>query len=185
MKTLIIGLITFFSTSLVLAQTESGKEIKPVSFMGIRVAGNLNDFLPKMVEKGFKVSDDGTANMSVLKGSFLGEDAQILVLSTEGTEQVYGVIVLLGQNNNWNAMKSNFNTLKKSLSEEYGKPKVNDHYFAKPFDDVQDEMQKVELGMCDYICSWNNPNVVLEITKNARIIITYENEASFNQYAGL
>jgi hypothetical protein len=187
MKRLIIGLIAICSTSLALAQTQPSRvaDSNPVSFMGISVSGNLESFLLKVEEKGFKVSSEGTANMSMLNGDFLGEKADLLILSTEGTQQVYGVIVLLQKNNNWATMKGNFNILKKMYTEQYGKPEKNDHYFTKPFDDVQDEMQKVELGMCDYLCSWNTPNVILEITKSARIIITYENDAAFREYAGL
>jgi len=187
MKKIILCLIAICSVCLAVAQTESpkGSNLGPVCFMGIPVTGNLSEFVLKVEEKGFTVSDESSGNMPYLKGLYLGEKADILILSTEGSQQVYGVLVMLQQNNNWNIMKGDFNILKKSFTEQYGKPEKNDHSFTQPFNDVQDEMKKVELGMCDYSCSWSTPHVELEITKSARIIITYENDANFHMYAGL
>jgi len=177
-----------FSACLTFAQVNSNKEKNsdPVSFMSIKVAGNLSDFLQKVEAKGFNPTEETNGeNISTLKGIYLGQDADVLVLSTEKTEQVYAVVVLLNKHNNWSTLKSDFEFLKKSYSDQYGKPEANIHHFTMPFNDVQDEMQKVELGMCDYSCSWGSPSVSLEITKSARIMITYENDAAFQLYAGL
>jgi len=184
MRALILCLLAICNVDMAFAQTKpaNGADSNIVSFIGIAVTGNLSDFLVKVKEKGF-ASGDSSTNLSILKGPFLGEKADVLVLSTDSAQQVYGVIVLLQKNNDWNIMKGNFNILKNMFTEQYGKPERNDHHFTKPFDDVQDEMQKVELGMCDYLCSWNNPNVILEITKSARIIITYENDANYHLYS--
>lgn len=186
MKKLILGLVAIFSMSLAVAQPnpvgETGN-IQGVSFVGVNVAGNTADFLQKIEAKGFqRVENNG--NAYELKGTFNNQVADILVLSTK-TEQVYAVVVLLPKYNNWNTLKTDFKKLKKSFVEQYGKPDKNSHYFSMPFDDIQDEMQKIELGWCYYSCSWNNPKVSIEITKSARIMIIYENDASFQLYAGL
>ena len=187
MKTLILGLIAICSVTLTFAQTDprGAVDSNPINFLGIQVAGNLDLFLQKIEEKGFKISEESKSNESVLKGNFLGQNADVLVLSTKGTDQVYAVVVLLPQENNWNTLKANFKILKNSFVALYGKPEENSHHFTMPFDDVQDELQKVQLGMCDYSCSWSSPKITLAITKSARIMITYENDVNFQMYAGL
>lgn len=187
MKTMILGLAAILSSCLAFAQPNTLQQTNNgvPSFLDVKIEGNVDEFLQKIEAKGFSPVNNESGNVFALKGMFGGENADLLILSTEKSKQVYAVVVLIKSGNNWKAVKSDFKTLKNKLIEQYGKPDENSHSFALLYDDVQDRMQKVKLGLCDYSCTWVNPKVSMEITKNARIMITYDNGANVQLYAAL
>lgn len=124
-KTLLALFLMFFVAFSVNAQEH-------MKFMGIPIDGTQNEFGVKLIAKGFvKKGIDG--NIHSFKGRFTGKDVDVYVLATEKTKVVWKVVVFFEKETSWSSIKTMFNDYKVMLTEKYGKPSDDFHFFVKPY----------------------------------------------------
>ena len=167
-----------FSSSVCFAQDH-------LTFKGIPIDGKLTEFVSKLQEHGLVLTytnDEGYA--SILKGTFAGfEDCLIYVLSSKKSHIVWKVSVKFPEQTSWYALKSRYNDYKTSLTQKYGAPNDDFHFFTKPYYEGDGyEFQALRNDKCSYTAFFDVTGglIVIEIESkeynSGRVAISYEDE---------
>lgn len=83
-------LLTLFCITSMIAFSQS--EVTHLKFMGIELDGTINEFQEKLLKKGVTIDPDSKLlpnGMRLYKGSFSGEEAQIVVFYNPQSKTVY------------------------------------------------------------------------------------------------
>ena len=139
---------------------------KHLEFEGVPIDGTLEQFVDKMVSKGFVYIEtkDGTA---FLYGEIAGyEDCLIGVKSLKNNDLVSCVLVFFPENDTWRALVTRYGILQFLLTGKYGKPeKVVEEF--KHGDPKNDLLRWVYLmdGHCNYstLYSTDKGDIVLTL----------------------
>ena len=156
-------ILTVFTAS---AQDNGNTEIRHLEFMGEQICGTLNDFVNRMVKKGFtfsEITQDGTA---ILKGEYEGyKDCDIYVYSINRGKTVNNVAVSFPYQDTWPALSGDYYNLKKILTNRYGQPDISIEVFENevPYDL---RMLYVETDRCDFKSTFNRDNGVIALVIN-------------------
>ncbi len=152
-----------------------------MTFMGIPIDGNLNNFGKQLQAKGFKI-ESTRDNTMFLNGKFAGEDVSIGVLSTM-SQSVCRVIVVFDKKTSWQSLKAQFNKLKESYSAKYTLDK-DFHFFLDPYYEGDGyEFSAVRNDKCRYSAFYKAQygNIHLYISKTGCIAVTYEDTANIEK----
>ena len=131
---------------------------KHMEFMGITIDGKLDDFVNKLISKGFKVSsvEETTA---MLTGNFAGEDAKLFVCSTPKTKTVYQIGVNYDNpyTVTWDLLESQYSKMKNMLKKKYGEPILEKEEFMDDFvEDSRMKLYALKRGRCEYISTFTD-----------------------------
>lgn len=166
--------ITFF------AQT-----VKPApEFNGVKVDSTLDYVVKQYVAKGFTISkkfDD--KSVITLKGA-LGTDAiEVFVIATPSTHKVWKVSVYFPKEETWSSLKNKFSSIKGLLTNKYGEPDKDYHFFSSPYEEGDGyEMTAVAVDKCGYFTYWRknlvNATIMTKISEYKQVNVTYQNQAN-------
>lgn len=93
-----------------------------MKFKGVEIDGTLIEMVTKLKAKGFTYLE-AEEDIALLQGDFAGySNCQIVVLSMKETGRVNAVGVVFPEVNEWSLIESNYDFLKKMLTEKYGRP---------------------------------------------------------------
>ena len=138
-----------------------------LTFKGMEINGTLNAFSNQLTSKGYKhvyTSDDGDAK--IFSGAFAGvEDCEIFVLATPNSHIVWKVVVYLPKQTTWYALKSRYEDYKNSLTNKYGAPADDFHFFSSPYYEGDGyELQALNGDKCDYAAYYDTDLGVISIS---------------------
>jgi len=149
MKRILISFFLGVISLIASAQTESPH----MTFKGVPIDGTLKEFTTKMVQKGF--TSVGIENgISVLQGDFASyKDCIIGVTSMKQRDLVSKIVVIFPECSTWQALSSNYYTLKVMLTKKYGNPSEETEKFetySEPRDD-NSRLHNVKFDRCKFV----------------------------------
>lgn len=167
-------ILWLFVCLMTMCVTANAQETEHLKFMGIPIEGNANAFIQKLASKGF-VKTNTTDYGILLKGTFAGvKDAELCVLQTPKTKQVWKVAVYLPKENTWSSIKHQYEKFKTSFSEKYGEPDSHYEFFKSPYYEGDGyEESAVKLGKCYYSSFWGC-GLMVDISKFMQVRLAYE-----------
>ena len=156
-----------------------------LTFKGLEINGSLAEFSAQLSSMGytlFYTNDSGDAK--VFKGPFAGyDDCKIFVLATPKTKTVWKVAVNFPEQKSWSTLKSMYNNYKVSLTNKYGDPASDYHFFSKPYYEGDGyEFQALRNEKCFYTAMFENDlgDILIEIDdkdyNSGQVCISYEDK---------
>lgn len=141
------------------AQGKDSTEIRfePINFMGVPMIGAIDDFQALIESKGFTFETESNYNCRVLTGNFIGKKVLVLLEpSSKGDIYRSGIVFTDGglRFTSWDSILQVYNTVKRLLTEKYGKPKsMKENFKCFPYPENKEE-KLIELanGNCEYVC---------------------------------
>lgn len=114
----ILAFVLVLTSNFVFSQDTISKTYP--KFLGIPIGLSIEETGERLVEKGYiKLTS------TVFEGTFIGEDAQLILLKTN-TQLVYTVGVVLYENESPEHISEKFRFLETELTKKYGSPKAKD-----------------------------------------------------------
>jgi hypothetical protein len=143
-------------------------------FMGIKVDGNVKDVISSFINKGFKITNLGVPDVTLMQGDYNRTHFEVYIVSTPITKTVWKFGVYLPKKTNWNLLKSQYLEYRSSLIEKYGLPEESYSSFVSPYEEGDGfEITGVKVDKCNYSTFWNYVSISIAATMQVRI--TYEN----------
>ena len=102
-----------------------------LSFEGMSLEGEYNTFTRIMRRNGFRFSSKDQQE-PFMHGKVLGEEAEVTILVTPKTYQVYMLMVSYPQRSGWETLKNQYNSMKMKLYARYGDPQMSLEQFSSP-----------------------------------------------------
>ena len=164
----------------IISMTINAQENRHLKFKDIPINGQLDSFVSKLKSKGYTFvyeSDDHRG--VVLKGKFVDEDAQLLVLGSSKTNTVWKVAVYVDKGASWYTLKNHYYEYVKLYSEKYGKPSDNFEFFSDPYYEGDGfELQALKAEKCIYISYFETPlgMITVGISSSGEIEFVYEDK---------
>ncbi|MBU3663658.1 MAG: hypothetical protein FGM41_10755 [Bacteroidetes bacterium] len=161
MKTLNLSIIFVLLVNLTL-----GQSTEHLSFKGVPIDGTLDDFVFKMQQNGFTLSqtENGTA---FLTGDFAGyKDCSVGVTTLKQKDLVYKIAVIFPEKETWSKLSTNYFDLKEMLTEKYGKAEVMVEKFesySQPEDDGK-KIYEVKFDRCKYYSIWQTDKGKIQLS---------------------
>lgn len=177
MKKLIVSFLMLFVFVSVRLEAQ-----EHMMFMKTPIDGTITEFASKMKAKGF-VQIVESENFITMKGEFMDEECNIHIVGTKKTNIVYMVSVVFDRDyTSWYSLKSDYNDIRDSYIDKYGKPTKDYHFFSSPYYEGDGyEMQAVELDKCRYMSCWQNIEdglIMISINEEAQVEIRYEDKVN-------
>ncbi|MBP9018142.1 MAG: hypothetical protein BWZ11_00822 [Bacteroidetes bacterium ADurb.BinA395] len=172
MKSLKLLLIILFSVS-----TFSLYSQEHITFKGIPLKGTINSFAQELVKKGCTIKES-KGNLIILKGEFVNETCEIILVGSKKTNTIWKVVAYLPEQTSWYSIKSDYNILKKQFQQKYGDGESYE-FFSDPYYEGDGyEMQALRLEKCTYATYFKTETgtISLEISKFQQISISYEDK---------
>lgn len=151
-------------------------------FMGVKVAGTTTEFSNQLKLKGFQLSSESTASLTVMKGKLGGESVELLIVGSPKTHLTSKLVVVYPTQETWYSLLDNYQKVKKILTEKYGEPDKGYEFFESPYE-LGDgyELQAVKLEKCFYVKVWHetekfpNQTLAVRISPSLHVSLIYEN----------
>lgn len=152
MKTIFLTITFALTTILSVAQTT-----EHLSFKGVQIDGNLDEYVSKMKQNGFTHLET-QKGIASLNGDFAGyKNCNVGVSTLTQNDLVYKISVLFPGQDRWSGLSINYFELKQLLIEKYGNPTdVVEKFdgYSEPKDDNR-KLYEVKFDRCKYYSIWN------------------------------
>lgn len=130
----------------------------------MEINGTINEFSNQLKSQGYKLvytSDNGEAK--IFSGSFAGlDDCEIFVIATPNSHIVWKVVVYLPKQTSWYSLKSRYGEYKNSLTNKYGTPSDDFHFFSSPYYEGDGyELQALNSDKCTYATYYDTESGVV------------------------
>ncbi|MBQ7763524.1 MAG: hypothetical protein IJ382_08355 [Flavobacteriales bacterium] len=171
MKKLLLLFTLVFSINIIGAQNTH------LTFKGIPIDGNVNDFAAGLSKKGFTQIRDLEDNSILLEGRFADFDAVIGLKATPKSKTIWKVVVFIDKKyTSWGSIKTDFEKYKELYIKKYGKPSDDFHFFVPPYYEGDGhEMQALALDKCTYAAFFELPEGPISLQmKDGFIVFGYE-----------
>lgn len=156
------------------------------SFNGVDVGMSLKKTDSTLKTKGYSLDYGSdkiqTDNIKTYKGKLNGDDINIIIVLTKTTNLVWKLVVEVKKSYDWYSSKNNYMTYKEILTEKYGQPTDDYHFFSSPYYEGDGyEMSAIYRDKCNYFCGWDKGdyNISIRIHSNkigsSLIRVIYEN----------
>jgi len=175
MKT-VAFLLVFFIPVTFFAQTN-----KPApEFNGVKVDSTMDYCVKQYVAKGFTPKQSTNKNVTILKGTLGSDEVELFVVATPSTHRVWKVSVYFPKEDDWSSLKDKFNSIKGLLTNKYGEPDKDYHFFSSPYEEGDGyEMTAVGAEKCNYFTYWKknlvNVTIITKISEYKQVCVSYEN----------
>lgn len=161
MRQFLLALVLLFSMIYGFAQEH-------LSFKGIPIEGNLEQFCKKLEADGFtKITSE--RDIAVFTGYFASQFVQVGVGATDDGQNVHTVGVLFDESDEWNLLVNTYDYLKSLYTRKYGDPKVSIENNPSSSDNNVSKMFKLSSGEVTYGSGWQlkEGSIELLIEKSA------------------
>ena len=133
------------------------KEHKTLRIKGVEVDGLVNEFCEKLLNVGFELAENKYVYGKELKGTFLGvEDSEFGLCSFPETNLIHRVDISMPIIYSYDRPISKYFRIKNLLSEEYGKPVIEDDIIEKyrylPNDEIDKKIKDGDLRLYCKFC---------------------------------
>ena len=157
MKKIIIALSLFILCAVSFAQNHA-------SILGVEFS-EPKTMVQQLKNKGFSTVIE-RENAIGMTGRFCGVDnCNLYLLTTEKTKKVWKAAVFFPHQDSWSGLKSRYNELKSSLTNKYGVPENDFHFFSGYYEDGDGhEIMALTLGKCNYCAFYHTENALIEIS---------------------
>ena len=144
-----------------------------LSFEGMSLEGEYNTFTRIMRRNGFRFSTKDKQE-PFMRGKVLGEEAEVTILVTPKTYQVYMLMVSYPQRSGWETLKNQYNSMKMKLYARYGNPQMSVEQFSSPLAE-NNPIAALEHGNATFVANYNVPGgeIILSLSKDARVQLYY------------
>lgn len=145
-----------------------------LKFKGVPIDGPLEQFVARMVRKGFEVTSAREEEVVRLEGDFAGfKQCEVYVSTLDNQNLVSRITVWFPIQDQWKNLYGDYKTLKEMLTEKYGKPTSCVERFTDYLGNVGDEtfrMSSVRDGGCKYVTrfSTDEGDITLSIEQRER-----------------
>lgn len=127
-----------------------GYSQKHMKFQGIEIDGTKKAFVDQLIKKGYRY-DGPSDNLELLSGTFTSKNARIGV-STNSSDNVIAVVVLLPENTEWKALVNEYRYYKDLYTQKYGIPVKVTENDKSSFDDNYMKMLSLANGETEWEC---------------------------------
>ena len=133
-----------------------------MEFMGIPIDGEVENFVMKMKQKGFKYKSEG-GSPAIVEGKFAGYDCAVGIMASK--QVVSDIFVVFPNEDSWNLLSSNYYNIKDMLTQKYGTPSncIEEFQGYTP-DDDKSKMNAVEYNRCNYITTYETGKGDIELS---------------------
>lgn len=142
-----------------------------LTFKGLPIDGDLSQFVNELKQQSYKLTYTNDAgNACVLNGTFAGyNNCDVFVLATENSHTVWKVVVKLPVQTSWYELKARYNDYKESLTQKYGTPTNDFHFFSKPyFEGDGYEFQALSKDKCTYAAYFDKKEGTIAISIDSK-----------------
>ena len=161
MKKIVVTLFLLMSFTLTFSQT-----YEHLKFKGVPIDGTLNEYVLKMKQVGFQLSetDDGVA---LLEGEFAGyRDCMIVVSTLKSVNVVNTIGVVFPAREDWSSLEGDYEHLKSMLTEKYGEPAdVVEKFqgYSTPRDN-NDKIYELSMDRCTWYTIFETENGDIQLS---------------------
>lgn len=134
-----------------------------LSFKGIPIEGSMKSFCDKLKEKGLHFIAEQN-NISLYTGDFTGKPATIGAVANDKGTDVYAVLVLFDESEEWKTLVNTYDYYKGLYTEKYGKPSFNKENNPSRGDSNISLMSELYQGKVVYCSEFNAPGGTIEIS---------------------
>ena len=162
----------------IMAQTSNNH----LTFKGIPITGTVENFVEKLVAKGFKKIYSYKTYVE-LEGEFAGySDCKITVFKILNRNIVRKVVVSFPTVSSWTRLEKEYNQFKDMLTHKYGEPTSHSEIFKEGASTFNDDakMSSLKEGNGAYWSAWkvDNGTIYMEIfttldENDGRILLIY------------
>ena len=142
-----------------------------LKFKGIPLNGTYKEFSEKLISKGFTKN----VNNNTYSRTFAGyPNCTAEIYSTESNNLVYGVILSLPTQHNWNDLENRYYEFKENLTTKYGAPTKSTEKFTDSTPRKNSEkFNQVEKGNCRYVSHFETENgeIILYIKHSKQLFL--------------
>lgn len=140
-----------------------------LSFKGIPIEGSMSSFSQKLKAKGFTLLDSDN-NIVMFTGDFTGREVTVGVQATSDGRNVFGVVVLFPESDEWNILVNTYGYYKDLYTRKYGEPSVCKEKNPARSDTNVALMAEVNQGTVVYGSAWevSGGTIELSIEKGSR-----------------
>lgn len=162
MKRICLTLICVFAV--VLAMSQEQTVIKHLTFMDVPICGKPNQFVKRMIDKGFRFTELVNEKTISMKGEYGGYDDCDLYIYIGDNNTVNSVAVSLPYRTRWSDLSDDYFAMKKILVDKYGRPDWFSETFENP--DIQEDwkMMYVETDRCEYQSAFRRDNGMIAVS---------------------
>lgn len=140
-----------------------------LKFKGVPIDGPLEQFVARMVRKGFEVTSAREEEVVRLEGDFAGfKQCEVYVSTLDNQNLVSRITVWFPIQDQWKNLYGDYKTLKEMLTEKYGKPTSCVERFTEYLGNSGDDfyrMHAVSNDRCKYVTrfSGDEGDIILSI----------------------
>lgn len=140
-----------------------------LKFKGVPIDGPLEQFVARMVRKGFEVTSAREEEVVRLEGDFAGfKQCEVYVSTLDNQNLVSRITVWFPIQDQWKNLYGDYKTLKEMLTEKYGKPTSCVERFTGYLGNSGDDfyrMHAVSNDRCKYVTrfSGDEGDIILSI----------------------
>lgn len=167
----ILSILTF----LLLAWAAAAQD--HLKFEGMALEGPYDTFTRIMRRNGFKFTGKDPRE-PFMRGKVFGEQADVTILVTPRTYQVYMVMVSYPRRTGWQTLKNQYDSMKLKLYARYGEPVLTMEQFSSPLAE-NNPLGALEAGNASFVCSYAAPGgeIILSLSQDARVQLHYMDAA--------
>lgn len=165
------------AAALLLALAAQAQSPKHLSFEGMSLEGEYNTFTRIMRRNGFRFSSKDKQE-PFMRGKVLGEMADLTILVTPKTYQVYMIMVSYPQRTGWETLKNQYDSMKMKLFARYGNPEMSVEQFSSPLAE-NNPIAALEHGNCTFVTNYRAPGgeIILSLSQDARVQLYFMDAA--------
>ena len=143
-----------------------------MTFKGIEIDGTVPEMVKKLEGKGYtKLPQMGEVTM--LTGTFTGQDVMLGLYTTPVTKTVYGIMVIYMDNaDSWALLSGKYEGLKERLTSKYGEPDEVIEKFDWPYSQSSSPLYALRNEHATYKTRFKTDNggVTLSIIPNQSVL---------------
>ena len=149
-----------------------------LEFKGLQMCGPVSSFAQKLEEQGYKIVYNKGFNYA-LSGQFTGKDANVLLLGSAKTGEIWKIAVLFDKAITWSDILSDYSTYVDLFTKKYGFPSDHFEFFEEPYYKGDGyELQALRNGKCNYVSFFKTDKgtITVEMSRDERLRLTYEDK---------
>lgn len=151
-----------------------------MTFQGIPIAGTLDSMIISLKSKGFNLDKClEEYDAAIMNGNFAGKQAELYILRTHKSKQVWKIAVYFEENESWYSLKREYYEYKEAYKTKYGKPTDSFEYFVDPYYEGDGyELQALRLDKCTYLSVWEleTGSIGVQLNDSGRLTLGYEDK---------
>ena len=154
MKKRLLSLVILALSISAFAQTGS----KHLTFKGVSVEGNYEQFSQSLIKKGFVCRSSG-AEAIVLSGNFMTySDTQVIIYPYPTNQNVAMVVAMIDAGDKWPDIEKKYYSVIAAYKDKYGEPTKHVEEFSETVGDIDFlRLYALEEGKCKYESEWQRP----------------------------